>query len=329
MTENQKLAIGGSEIAALFGLHDFLDEFALWVRKKDRPPAAPARATPSVNRMQLGTFLEPGIIAYYSYLTGKETEPRHRREYHSKYPFMAYSVDALVKGERRGVDAKCISWDQSWKWGATVDQIPPYVVMQAWWYMAALDYPLWDIAALVAGEPRIYTVERDREVEEAMLVKAEEWWKRYLVGDEQPPITGAESSHLWLKRTFPRHQRDDIQKAHGNQIGLLKEYARVYSQWDEVDDELKQLEAEVKQQIGGHEGLEWSGGKITWKLSKDSAFVEWKELAEKLIAGHPEAPRLMAEHTRKKDGARRLCFRDKRGREGKRDDTGINGRERS
>lgn len=275
--------------------------------------------------MLLGTFLQQGIVAYYSHLTGRVTYWRDKREYHPKYPFMAYSVDALVEGQCRGVDAKYVSRDQGWKWGPTVDEIPPYVVMQAWWYMAALDYPVWDIAALIAGEdePRIYTVERDLEVEAAMLEKAGEWWKRYLVGDERPPITGAETSHRWLKGAFPRHQRNDIPKAAEKQVELLDHYARVYHQWDQVDDELGKLEAQVKEEIGFHEGLEWAGGRVTWKLAKDSAFVEWKELAEELIKGNPEAPRLMKEHTQKKEGSRRLYFRDRSGRGGKRNDTGT------
>lgn len=293
----------------------------MWARKKEKFTPAPAAASTSTSgapkgdrRMLLGSFLQQGIVAYYSYLTGRQTEWRDRKEYHPIYPFMAYSVDAVVTGERRGVDAKCVSWDQSWKWGPTAEEIPPYVVMQAWWYMAALDYPAWDIAALVAGEdePRIYTIDRDLEVEKVMLEKAEEWWRRYLIGDERPPITGSESSHQWLKRTFPRHQREDIRKAEGKQIALLDDYARVYRQFDAVDNELKRLEAEVKQQIGEHEGLRWPGGQVTWKLSKDSAFIEWQKLAEELIKGNPEAPRLMKEHTQKKEGSRRLYFRDRR-----------------
>lgn len=316
MTPDRTLAIGGSEIAALFGAHDYLDAFTLWLRKKGKLPP-PEGAGKTNRRMLLGIFLEQGIVAYYSYLTGKKTEWRNRREYHPKYPFMAYSVDAVVAGERRGVDAKCISWDQSWKWGETVDDIPPYVVMQAWWYMAALDYDFWDIAALVRGEdePRIYTVNRDREMEQLMLERAEEWWRRYLVGDERPPIQASHWANGWLKQSFPRHPKNDVVKAAEKQIALLEEYAQAYRQFDVADEKLKELEIQVKEQIGLHEGLTWPGGKITWRLTKDSAFVEWQKLAQLLIEGRPDAPRLMAEHTQKKEGARRLYFSDRRGRE--------------
>lgn len=310
----RELAIGGSEIAALFGLHDFLDEFGLWVRKKGKLPPGDGDANP---RMLLGTFLQQGIAAYYSHITGKPIEWRDKTERHPEYRFMAYSVDAVVIGERRGVDAKYVSWDQAWRWGETVEEIPPHNVMQAWWYMAALDYLEWDIAALVMGEdrPRIYTVERDLEVEQTMLHKAEQWWQRYLVGDERPPITASAESKRWLQKTFPRHRRKDILPANEDQVLLLDDYATVRNEFDCANDRRQLLETQIKEQIGDHEGLKWPRGQFTWRLTKDSHPVDWEGLAGLLLANHPERAKLLKEFTLTKPGVRRIHYKDARGQE--------------
>lgn len=306
------LAIGGSEIAAIFGLHDYLDEFSLWARKKGE--LLPVQET---HRINLGQFLQRGIAEYYSHVTGLKTEWRDKTERHPHYPFMAYSPDALVIGERRGLDTKYVSFDQSPRWGKTIEQIPPQAVMQAWWYLAALDYLQWDIAALVVGldEMRIYTVERDFEVEGVMLRKAREWWERYLVGEERPPITGSETSARWLQKTWPRHRRGDIRTATFEQAAMLDEYAGVRQELDCFNERRQLLEAQIKEQIGEHEGLKWPGGRFTWKLTKDSERVEWEGLAKLLLQGQVEHEKLVKEFTYMKPGVRRIHFRDASGRE--------------
>jgi predicted phage-related endonuclease len=314
MADEQKraLAIGGSEIAAIFGVHDYLDEFSLWARKKGELP--PQEENP---RIRLGTFLQQGIAAYYSHLTGNQTEWRDKTERHPEYKFMAYSPDAVVIGQRRGVDVKYVSFDQSPYWGKTVEDIPPRAVMQAWWYMAALDYLQWDIAALVIGadDLRIYTVERDLDVERIMLRRAHDWWKRYLVGDERPPISGSELAHRWLQKKHPRHNRSDVRAADFDQAAMLDEYAGVRDEEDCVKERRALLEAQIKEQIGDHEGLKWPRGKFTWKLSKDSQITDWEGLAQLLLASQAEQEKLLKEFTSTKPGTRRIRYTDRRGRD--------------
>jgi predicted phage-related endonuclease len=314
MPDEQKraLAIGGSEIAAIFGAHDYLDEFSLWARKKGELP--PQEENP---RMHLGTFLQQGIAAYYSYLTGNQTEWRDKTERHPDYPFMAYSPDAVVVGQRRGIDVKYVSFDQSPRWGKTIEDIPPHAVMQAWWYMAALDYLSWDIVALVVGadDLRIYTVVRDLDVERIMLRRARAWWERYLVGDERPPISGSELANRWLQKTYPRHRRGDIRKANPEQIAMLEEFAGVKQELDCLNERRKLVVAQIKEQIGDHEGLEWPGGKFTWKRTRDSERTDWEGLALLLLKSQEEREKLLQEFTFTKPGTRRIHFRDRSGRE--------------
>jgi predicted phage-related endonuclease len=307
--------IGGSEIAAIFHRHDFLDEFGLWARKKGDLPRE--EGGPNFNRMRLGKHLEQGIVSYAAELNNWEYEWSDKTSRSERYPFMVATPDALIPKLRWGIDAKLVAWDQASRWGRSVNQIPDHAVMQAWWYMAHFDYEGWYVVALVMGEdqPRVYPVPRDPVVEPIMLRKAEAWWKRYLVGDERPPITDSPTSDRYLKRHHPRPKRPDIQIANQEETSLLDEYAVVRRDHESVTKRRLDLEAGIKLAIGDRAGLTWPGGKFTWKLTKDSTLVEWEQLAGVLLERHPAKDTLLQEFTRPKPGIRRIYYRSARGEE--------------
>lgn len=302
--------IGGSEVSAIFHEHHFMSEFDLWARKKGNLP----REEPN-ERQMIGKYLERPLTDIYSYKTGRKVEWCDETMRHPRYEFMAYTPDAFVVGEKIGIDCKVISGDQAWKWGGTVDRLPPHVVMQAQYYMAAKDFPWWHIMALIAGEPRIYEIPADPVFIAAMLKKAEWWWKKYLVGDERPPITASDDSRRWLEHTYPRHKKDTVVRANLEEAALLDEYAmarRVAKiRLAEKDD----LEARIKDAIGNREGLFWDGGKFTWKLTKDSHRTNWEALADSLLKDHEAREQLITEFSYLKPGSRRIYFKSAAGEE--------------
>jgi len=307
----RELAIGGSEIAAIFGMHDYLDEFGLWVRKKD--PTVRDEPTP---RMRLGKHLEVGIIEYYAELENLDVEWCDKTSRHPEHKFMAYTPDALVRGERRGADAKLVGWDQAHRWGHDAEHIPEHAVLQAHWYMIAMDYLRWDVVALVTGEdqPRIYPVERDMAMERVILKKAREWWERYLVGDERPPITGTYASSTWVKRKYPQ-PRTGVAEANAEESALLDQYAAVHSRFRSLEAEKNLLGNKLKQAIGEREGLSWSGGKFVWMKMRNTERVEWDVLANALLENNPAKEKLLAEFSVQVPGIRRVYFKPAKGEE--------------
>src|SRR6516225_8971878 len=197
----RRASIGGSDIAAILNIDDYRDPYSLWVLKTGR-----AEAEPPTSRMLLGKAFERGILEFYANTTGRELRYLDITEQHPTRPWMVYTPDAVCVHEPRGVDAKLVSLDQRFRWGATSDEIPPRIQAQCWWYMAAMDFPLWDVAAvLTTGDPLFYTVERDMDLEAAMLEAAEEYWRRFLCGDEVPTPGATLATTNYLKRAYPQH----------------------------------------------------------------------------------------------------------------------------
>lgn len=305
----RRLAIGGSEVGAIFGVSSFQDAFGVWASKKGGlPPGKPTE------RMLVGKALEQGVLQLYTHITGREVQPYFDQTFqHPDRPWMVYTPDALVKGERRGVDCKVVAWDQRHRWGPTAEDIPLEVQLQCWWYMAALNYEAWDVAALVGdGLPHVYEIYRDLEAEEVMLARVYEFWARYIAGDEVPPITQGLSAGMWLQQAFPR-EKTNSRPAEPQEVDLLEQYAQVRVQEAQARAARGSLENQIKLAIADHEGLYWSHGKFTWKKTKDGTKVDWESAArgllQRFITDKAERDTLMGIYTKPKPGYRRIYFR--------------------
>jgi predicted phage-related endonuclease len=304
----RQLAIGGSDIGAILGLDDNRDGFSVWAAKRGGLPRLTDDEKPLP--MLIGSFLEEGIIRLYTHFTKREAVFDNKTRLHPTRPYMVYTPDALCRHERRGIDAKAVRMDQRYKWGESLDEIPWHIVAQVWWYMAAMEYDRWDVFALIGGqEPRLYTVERDPEIERVMLEKAEEFYRRYLIGNEQPPIGSSDEASRWLKQQFPAH-RAPLRDADEKECALLDAYSVVRTEEEEAAEERKRLEVLVKAAIEDAEGIRWPRGRVTYRKAKDGIETDWEALAIRQMRLMTDAERkiAIAEYSKKKVGSRRFLW---------------------
>jgi predicted phage-related endonuclease len=303
----RKLAIGGSEIGAILGVDPDRDALAVWTSKRGNLAPMADRDKPTY--MILGRMLEEGVLRIYEHITGRETDYCNDSRLHPERPWMVWTPDGLCRKERRGVDAKIVRWDQGYKWGETADDIPPRIITQCWWYMAAADYDVWDVAALVGCQDvRIYQIDRDQEAEREMLFRAQEFYRRYLIGNERPPATRrSDEVDRWLKQMFPK-DRKPIREASDSEAFLLDEYSRIRIRENELNTLRETLETRLKLVLEDAEGLEWSAGRITYRATKGGG-TDWKKLAEMLLSREvtaAERAALLEQYA--KPGTRRLLW---------------------
>jgi predicted phage-related endonuclease len=303
----RKLAIGGSEIGAILGVDPDRDALAVWASKRGNLTPIADRDAPTY--MILGRMLEEGVLRIYEHITGRATEYCNDSRLDPTRPYMVWTPDGLCRSERRGVDAKIVRWDQGYKWGETADDIPPRIITQCWWYMAAADYDVWDVCALVGCQDvRIYQIDRDQEAEREMLFRAQEFYRRYLIGNERPPVTRrSDEVDRWLKQAFPRETKP-VRAASDTEAFLLDEYSRIRIREDELNTLRETLETRLKLILEDAEGLAWPAGRITYRVTK-SGGTDWKKLAEMLLSREvtvKERAALLEQYA--KPGTRRLLW---------------------
>lgn len=303
--ELKRCGLGGSDAGAIFGVHPWRDQYSVYLEKMGLlPPPEPSM------RMRLGKLLEQPIAQLFQEETGYEVRWHDRTTVHPVCKWLVTTADAFILGRpvRAGLDCKLVGWDQRRKWQ---DEVPQYIVVQAWTYMAAYDCDEWHIAALIGDELRVYVIRRDAAVEKALLARLEEWWTRYILGSEEPPLGGSAATTEWLQAAYPNH--GPVRPATRDEIALLEQYAEVRNEIALLKPAKDTLENQLRRACADVEAITWEHGRFSWKKTKDTEFVNWEAIARSLIAAgglqdSDNVKKLIGAFTAVRPGSRRIRF---------------------
>lgn len=320
--ELHRQCITASNLGAIFGVDEYHDEFEVWEAKKGTLP--PAEPKP---HMEMGKDIEESLATKsYKRLTGRPAVWCDETHQHPTKKWMAATPDALVAYQRRVVDAKLVFWQKRRQWGATADDIPKRIQLQMWWTLDVLEYEVADVIAWTGEEtPRIYEIVRDREVERVIEARAYEWYRRYVLGDEIPPLGASDTAARWLQQAFPNHKRPDLREASKEEIALLTEYTLLRAAQRGLIKRRNEIETLLKKAIAHREGLTWTNGKFTWRRVSDSHSIDWHSMALALLNNYIKEEKareeLIDQYTYTKAGTRRICFDSDEEETNDRDDT--------
>lgn len=222
----------------------------------------------------------------------------------------AMAEDAEHEG---GLECKLSSWHQRHQFGPTSDDIPPHYELQVRGYMAITRLPRWRLAIWQNDRALIYVFERDVEFEGFFLEQAEENWRKYIEARVPPPIGASRISAEWLQRKYPEHKSPDLRTATEDEIAMLRHYGNVRATQKALEKERLLLENQLKNAIKDREGLEWPGGRFTWRKASDSKTVDWQSMAIALrtfyIHDEDARERITEDYTHYKPGTRRIWLK--------------------
>src|SRR5215467_9819598 len=134
--------VSGSEAGVVFDADPYTTQFGLWLRKKGGLKIEPEAEDDGLLshdkpnfRMRIGSLLQSMVLLFYSLMTGRRVQECDETRLDPERPYMAFTVDGLVVGERRGVEAKVVFRDQAWKWGTEPESVPFHYQLQCQYYM--------------------------------------------------------------------------------------------------------------------------------------------------------------------------------------------------
>jgi putative phage-type endonuclease len=245
--EARKTGIGGSDIAVVLGINPYKTVYELYEEKVN----GFTQDLSNNEKVIWGNLLEEPIAQRYQQLTGKALV-RSEMVRHAQYPFLIANPDRLIVSEKKGLEIKAVGENTKHLWGESGSQIiPDYYYVQAAHYMLVLDYQEWDVAALIGGqELRIYSFERDKEMDELIISKGSEFWYNHVQKQVAPAIDYAkESVQQLIKRKNPVVSELSIELADeyiviANQLENAKENIKHY------DSVRKEAEAKLLNVIG-------------------------------------------------------------------------------
>lgn len=193
--EMRKKGIGGSDCASALGMNPFKSTFQLWLEKTgqyENPPTS--------ERLYWGTVLEGAIADRFSEIKGKQVRKQGMLQ-SEEYPWMLADVDRVIVGENAILECKTTSsyLKEGWK----DDNLPDNYYLQVQHYMAVGGYDKCYVACLIGGQELVIKeVERNEEDIEAIIKAESDFWNKYVLSGNLPPVDDTTRCEEILKAHF-------------------------------------------------------------------------------------------------------------------------------
>jgi putative phage-type endonuclease len=268
--------IGGTDIAQIIGVSPYggpIDVYRSMVEKYEKPQTAP---------MTRGLRFEPVIRAMYEEETGAKLRPgKPGIARLPKYGFAHASPDDFAT--RDGSEVLC-----EWKtagtytakaWGTEADEIPLPYLCQVQWGMTLTNMVAADVAVLIGVDDfRHFRIIRDAELCEMLFTSAEKFYRDHILTKRAPDPDASDSYGEWLKARYP--------ESRGLTLDATPELDAVAKALQKARADLKDAEAREKEArnrlcafIGDADGVAGTDWKVTWRMAKSAARVDWKAVA--------------------------------------------------
>ena len=286
------IGIGGTDIGAILGLSPYKTPLELWSELVSGEPA-PKR---DLLHLRYGQHNESFIAKEYERASQMFTVEHQPTLFHKDHGFMFGHIDrfiqdtpdtpAVVDGvitANRLLECKTSSAFNKNDWGeAGTDQVPPLYLVQCAWYMAITQCEAADLAVLIGNSDfRIFTIERDLELEGLILSHATNFWNEHVLGHTPPQPINAQDTAL----LFPKEAEGLCVEADEGLLKSIDLYQEVCSKAQTLSDECEKLKLEILNYMGHAEKLTHHGRTLaTWKCAKGSTRIDTKALAK----AHPE-----------------------------------------
>ena len=247
---NIPYTLGGSDVAAIFGLSPWITPLELWKIKKGQLKPSASR---NAGQMEMGHLLEPVAAHWFGRKTGYTVTDDTNLYQHADHPYALANFDRrFVKpsGEPGILECKSCTYHKAADWAD--DAIPLHYELQLRFYMAVADVELGAFSAIWGNNPDfdIATPEivRDKAKENMIFERLDEWiWS--LEHDKPPAMTDVAPQLALesLARIYGPSQKSlPTIEFGGKYESPLRRIAVLQDNIRECDQEKKQMEKEVE-----------------------------------------------------------------------------------
>ena len=169
--------VGGSDVAAVFGVSPWTTPLELWMIKKGRmkPPAKS-----NANQLEMGHLLEPIAAHWYAKKTGNRVYEDTNLYQHADHPYALANFDRRFErasdGEPGILECKSCTYHKASEWDDGA--IPLYYELQLRFYLAVADVNIGSFSAIWGNNPdndlAIPDITRDRAKEDMIFERLDE-----------------------------------------------------------------------------------------------------------------------------------------------------------
>ena len=267
----RKNYIGGTDLASIVGLSPYKTALDVYLDKTSddiREESSPA--------MKWGSLLEDVIAKEYAEVTGYNLEIEPNVLYHPKYKFLGSNIDRWADNKKHVLECKTAGFTRGKEWGEVgTDQIPESYLVQVAFYASICDIPKVDIAVLIGGQDfRIYTYERNRELEDKLIKIACNFWYNHIEKRIPPKCINTRD----MFNLFPQSNYHEI-VAENNIMEKLQELKTAKEEESRIADTIEKLKTDIQEFMRDYDVLIDNNGNViaTWKNSAPRSFFDLKK----------------------------------------------------
>lgn len=189
---NIPYTVGGSDVAAIFGVSPWTTPLELWMIKKGRMKP---KEKSNVNQLTMGHLLEPIAAYWYAQKTGNVVTDDTNLYQHADHPYALANFDRRFNrssdGEPGILECKSCTYHKADEWADGA--IPLYYEFQLRFYLAVADVNIGAFSAVWGNNPdndlAMPEIVRDKAKEDIIFEKLDEWiWS--LENDKPPTMSG-------------------------------------------------------------------------------------------------------------------------------------------
>ena len=270
----RKNYLGGSDLGAIAGLNPYRTALDVYLDKTSDDIAC--ETSPA---MRWGTLLEDTIAKEYAEVTGQTIEIEPNTIYHPSMKFLGANIDRWVGDKEYVLECKTAGFTRGKEWGEEgTDQIPESYLVQVAYYAAICAVPKVDIAVLIGGQDfRIYTYERNKELEEKLIKIACNFWDNHIEKRIPPKCVSTRDTF----NLFPQSNYHEI-VAESNIIEKLQELRGAKEEESRIQSTIEKLKTDIQEFMRDYDVLIDNNGNViaTWKNSTPRSFFDLKRFKD-------------------------------------------------
>jgi putative phage-type endonuclease len=296
--EAKRTLITSTDIAAILGVSPWMSEGDVARHKMGAPE--PEVDDAQARRMRLGLAMEDVVAGEDEAEHGYKLRHVRRMIISDALPWAGTSLDFERIGQKTIVEIKTTSMP------STDDGLPERIEAQVRWQMGVAGYPAAHVAILRFGSKlECHDIEHDEEVFQGLVQIAEDFRARLAAGG---PFAETKES---MRRGYRRDDGTEVVATveEAKAVGILLDVRRKIAELEETDDKIcvaLQLRMATAAVMTG------DGFRITWKQSKPTNKVQWKDLAEELLSRLPDEDRapIIESKTTQREGSRPFIVKE-------------------
>lgn len=281
--KERQCGIGGSDVGAVLGVNKYKTPFEVYLEKTEPITEIKEQSESAY----FGDIFEDIVAKEFEKRTGFKVR-RDRKHYkHKDYHFMVANIDRRIVGENAILECKTANQYLLKEWED--EEIPASYLLQVQHYLAVTGADRGYIAVLIGGQKFIWKeVSRDEELIEIIIQAEKDFWG--LVEAKTPPaLDGSSAAEKYLKEKYKEVEEKKTVELGFEYKDKIKSYLEMKDQLKNFETQVKELENQIKFEMGNAEYAYAPGYNLSWKnvssnrVDSKKLKAEYPEIYEKVI----------------------------------------------